>query len=470
MPVVWRYQNVQLARKATLVNHFRIVKATAPYPIQVCDPRGMPNVELTLFACNAGRYLSESTARSYTREIVRFANWIETDNLCRRQRWTLLSSVDQVRALLIHFLNSKANCVVAIGRDRAGFDIRRVEPTWETSRPVAKLFAALRIFFDLLIERKLYEQQNPMEGDNAKELIADLIRKAKTAFVSIHGRNPMPQESGIDNVRSIRSVASYFRNTSKGWLPEILDSPTLFGDVISCGERWGWNLREIAVARILFDTGCRIHEACSISLFGWSRSQFQKEILCINKGSHGILTKRLFISDKTQKILFKYVDQERVQISNQFKGISDIRETPAKQLEDMPLFLTRQNMALDPDHFRRNYWTPALQSGGIKLRPHQVRHWFVTMALNDIKARAKNPEELANLRSSLLALMAWRTDMIPTYDQAIQHHNLPNIAADLHLALEYRQEAANILALESQNSDPLPVSKSVLLLREMLGS
>ena len=205
---------------------FKIIKATAPFPFQVCNSLGMPHVELTLFACNAGKYLSETTAKSYTREIVHFASWIETDILCKRQGWTLLSSPEQIRALIIHFLNSKVKCVVAIGRDRAGFDTRRIEPTWETSRPVAKLFAALRIFFEFLIERKLYAQQNPMEGDNAKELIAEQIKSAKAAFVSIHGRNPMPQESGVDDIRNIRSVASYFRNTSKGWLPEILDSPS----------------------------------------------------------------------------------------------------------------------------------------------------------------------------------------------------------------------------------------------------
>lgn len=449
---------------------FKIIKATAPFPFQVCDSLGMPHAELTLFACNAGKYLSETTAKSYTREIVHFASWIETDILCQRQGWTLLSPPDQVRALIIHFLNSKVKCVVAIGRDRSGFDTRRIEPTWETSRPVAKLLAALRIFFELLIERKLYVQRNPMEGDNAKELIAEQIKNAKAAFVSIHGRNPMPQESGVDDVRNIRSTASYFRNTSKGWLPEVLDSPTLFSDVIASGELWGWSLREIAVARILFDTGCRIHEVCSLSLFGWSSSHFQKEILCINKGSHGRLSKRLYISDKTQKILIKYVEKERSLFPQEPKSITELTKLPPKQLAKMPIFLGRASHALAPDHFRRNYWTPALKNAGIKLRPHQVRHWFVTMALNDIKARAKSPEELQNLRSNLVALMAWRTDMISTYDQAMQHHNLPIIASELHLALEARQEASNTFTLENSINDTLPLSQSLLLLKEMLGS
>lgn len=449
---------------------FKIIKATAPFPFQVCDSLGMPHVELTLFACNAGKYLSETTAKSYTREIVHFASWIETDILCQRQGWTLLSPPDQVRALIIHFLNSKVKCVVAIGRDRSGFDTRRIEPTWETSRPVAKLLAALRIFFELLIERKLYAQRNPMEGDNAKELIAEQIKNTKAAFVSIHGRNPMPQESGVDDVRNIRSTASYFRNTSKGWLPEVLDSPTLFSDVIACGELWGWSLREIAVARILFDTGCRIHEVCSLSLFGWSSSHFQKEILCINKGSHGRLSKRLYISDKTQKILIKYIEKERSLFPEEPKSITELTKLPPKQLANMPIFLGRASHALAPDHFRRNYWTPALKNAGIKLRPHQVRHWFVTMALNDIKARAKSPEELQNLRSNLVALMAWRTDMISIYDQAMQHHNLPIIASELHLALEARQEASNTFTLENSINDTLPLSQSLLLLKEMLGS
>ncbi len=70
----------------------------------------------------------------------------------------------------------------------------------------------------------------------------------------------------------MRLSASYFRLKGNQWLPEILDEPALMNRVMSAGEQWGWTLRETGLVRILFDTGCRVHEACQLSVADWVQS------------------------------------------------------------------------------------------------------------------------------------------------------------------------------------------------------
>jgi ABC-type oligopeptide transport system substrate-binding subunit len=72
------------------------------------------------------------------------------------------------------------------------------------------------------------------------------------------------------------------------------------------------------------------------------------------------------------------------------------------------------------------------------------------MALNDIHKRAKTDEELQNLRSELRELMAWRSDMLPIYDQAMRRLDIPNLASNIHK----RIEAEHLLAITRLKSQP----------------
>lgn len=112
--------------------------------------------------------------------------------------------------------------------------------------------------------------------------------------------------------------------------------------------------------------------------------------------------------------------------------MADFARANAAGLAGDPLFLTLAGTALDPDHFRRDFWTPALRSAGIVLRCHQVRHWFVTQALSAIQAGARSEAQLLRDRAAFRELMAWKSDMLPVYDQAVRRHDLPGTAARVH--------------------------------------
>lgn len=450
---------------------YRIVRSRGTYPFHVIDHKGMPHIELTIYACHAQEFHSIKTALSYAREIVAFASWVESSQIALRQGWTLLGKPNEIRSLVSFFLTQEMKCIVAIGKDKLGFDTRRIEPTWETNRSIERLFAALRSFYGVLQTKGFYSSSNPMEGDGASDLIAEAKRRNIADFVAIHGRGPMHSDSGVDKFKKIRNSAAYFRLRGDQWTPSVIDDPTLLNTVLSAGEKWGWKLREICLVRILFDTGCRIHEACALTLADWGSGGFQKELRAISKGSHGLRVKQLFISDRTVKVLQRYVSEERSKFDSDHRTFVEFNRMSTAELTKTPIFLTRIGTAINADHFRRNYWMPALQKSKIKLRPHQVRHWFVTTALNDIHERAKSDEELQNLRNRLRQLMAWKSDMLPTYDQATLRHNLPELAHSIHIRVEAQHLAAleKKAKFESTEKQNRLKTYSQELLEEMLG-
>ena len=138
---------------------------------------------------------------------------------------------------------------------------------------------------------------------------------------------------------------------------------------------------------------------------------------------------------------------------------------PPENVHQLPLFCTKRGHLLTPDYFRRYRWTPVLAAAGINIRPHQVRHWFVTMALNEIHRSANSEADLLQKRNALQVLMGWRSDMLPAYDQARQRHDLPLLASTIHAYIENKQAEASLITDFPDNRE----SQGSLMLKEMFG-
>ena len=361
---------------------FRLIKGAPPYQVHVIDPLGLPDPTLTLYANWALVRHSERTARAYMRELLAFMDWAYQDPVVARQGWTLFGEPTQARALIEHFLSSQLRYIVSLRPDKHGFDTKRLEPKWGVTRDAAHLLSALRSLYRVLRDKGRYPYPNPMDGDDALELIAAERKRANNAFVAANGRLPMPTASGVDPPQQRLPVASYFRLGRK-WEPKALDDPMLRSAVLQAGASWGWSLRETCIAKIMFDTGCRIHEGCGLTVGDWQHSKLGRELTCINKGSRGQRSKTLYLQNDTVKALHAYVEEERLAISG--ARLIDLRDLAPETAFETPLFLTNRHSSISPDYFRSAFWTPALLKAGLRVRPHQVRHWFVTMALEDIE-------------------------------------------------------------------------------------
>jgi site-specific recombinase XerD len=441
---------------------FRLRRSNGDFPFHVTDTHGLPHLALTLYACRAGKYHSAITVKAYLRHLLAFFSWVEQDEVVKRQQWDLLGDSAQIRAALEYFLTTRLHCTLFFGRDLAGTDIRKIQVTWGKAYRINHLLAALRSFYQLLIAVQFYSYPHPLDLQGTNNIIARIQQQYLNDFVKHNQRSPMPSDSGVDRWRPLRLASSYYRIKDNHWIPEYLEDPELMNRVLMAGTSAGWTLQDIVIARILFDSGCRIHEVCSLTVQDWKVNGFRNIFSALSKGSRGKRVKTIIMTDKTLKILLRFIRQDRPEL---LLYLNNRNVLPTRHEHELPLFCTKRGGKLTPDYFRRYRWTPALTAGGLKIRAHQVRHWFVTMALNEIHISSGSEADLRQKRSALQTLMGWHSNMLPAYDQARQRYDLPSLASAIHAYIERKQLE---LPAVSDQAEPRE-SHGELMLREMFG-
>lgn len=112
----------------------------------------------------------------------------------------------------------------------------------------------------------------------------------------------------------------------------------------------------------------------------------------------------------------------------QFRNEEEVRKhgNTAQRLRT-PLFLTQRGNIYQPHAFRQTAWSPALQAAGMYARPHQIRHWFVTLVL--IRIEQTYRLDRPNYRAARLAFgryMGWKNveAMLAVYDRALERHGM----------------------------------------------
>jgi integrase len=223
----------------------------------------------------------------------------------------------------------------------------------------------------------------------------------------------MPAVSGVDPPSGIRLSENYFRCVERQWQPRAIDDRDLPDLVYAAGKSYGWGLRELCIARMLFESGARISEICSLTAADWAHSRLGASFDAQNKGSHGERTKLLLVSQPTVKLLHKYFDGDadrracdRTRLT--VRDLLTLIDRGSAKLGDIGLFLTTRGTMLRARLFREYYWTPALRAVGLDVDPHQGRHWFVTNALRNIEASAAGETDLRRRKEELIHYMAWK--------------------------------------------------------------
>jgi site-specific recombinase XerD len=225
----------------------------------------------------------------------------------------------------------------------------------------------------------------------------------------------MPTCSGVDPPSGIRLSQNYFRCVEREWLPRTVDDPDFPNLIYAAGKSYGWKLRELCIARTLFEAGARISEIAGLSVLDWAYSQFMNRLAAKNKGSFGVRTKCLVISHPTAKLYRKYFDDEvegRRAHDPRHLSLADVTKTmnhDPQALAKISLFLTRRGTPMSARVFRECHWTPALRCAGIDADPHMARHWFVTNALRNIEVTANDGAAYARRKQELIQYMKWST-------------------------------------------------------------
>jgi hypothetical protein len=150
----------------------------------VVQPDGLPDIALTLFANEQLKSLSASSVPAYVREIVALLNWAREDQVVLRESWSLTGSPAVVRNLVREYLCVGAKCKVTTRPDTLGLKVTYVKQTDESRINVHILLTALKRFFDLLIEKRIYRFPNPLIHEDAARVGSSIRESYREAIRS----------------------------------------------------------------------------------------------------------------------------------------------------------------------------------------------------------------------------------------------------------------------------------------------
>jgi integrase len=421
------------------LNRFRIVRLSADLQRQfqlsdlICsDPDGMPFREGNAFyrwmidenACEPG------TAYNYLHAVFPFFTFLWTGSPPLR----FSAPAALIRQRVRDYLKEKLGCLVR-PHPCGNFIVKRSKPITATS---ARLFlTALRRFYFWAILKCEYTEVNPMEWTT--RLIA-----------SEPGFKPeMPARSGLtlpeDPGRRVPDT--YFCMVAEEWQPHIIDDPQLRQLLLPAFR----HARDRVIARILFDSGARISEVLGLTLADWRCLGQRERARATNKGSHGQRVKEIWWSADTTQVLRDYVNAERHRWDPKQRGLEDLPDAA-------PLFITDEGAPYTYKAFYA-HWRKACAHLQVKITPHQVRHWYVTMALSFIETLPDQTKR-AEYRQALVAYIGWRN---PVTIQVYDHHLHQLNFAPIHAALARLGEGGSERSTPASPSpSPLPIGLNVI--------
>ena len=413
---------------------------------QVVRDDGLPDITLSLFASELMKSLSPASVPVYMREVLALFNWALSDATVQRHQWKMLGHIVEVRNIIREYLTVGAKCKLTYRADRTGVKVTYVSETQETRINVRILLAALRRFYDHRISAKIYPPPNPLLHAEVDRVTQELRNRYRRAINEMEGRDPMPAVSGVDAPSGIRLSANFFRCVEREWVPKTIDDPDFPHLVYKAGKEYGWCLRELCVARMLFEGGGRISEVLDLTALDWSTSQFLNQFQARNKGSFGVRTKRFVVSSATAKLVRRYFDDDangRRAHDRQRLCLTDLTKMDTADLAGVRLFLTTRGDPVTQRMFRSDYWNPALRAAGIVAPPYIARHWFVTNALRTIERTARDQNEMVRRKAELVQYMAWKTAerTLRAYEHVVRDSDfIDTTLKSIHKAMRQREQ------------------------------
>lgn len=435
------------------------------FPLQVLRADGMPELPLTVFADELRRVLSPGSAYAYVREVVLFANWAQKDAIAAAQGWRLYGEPREVRNLAEEYLTTVGECRVTRRPDTLGIRVAYVNAVDGKRINVRLLLAALKRLYQILADAGLYPFSNPLVHADATRAITEFRRGSRAAMQALVGRPAMPPSSGIDPPEDIRLSENYFRLVRREWQPRSIDDPEFPSRVYAAGERYGWKLREVCVARTLLESGARISEVFDLTAADWSVSSFGNHFSARSKGSFGERVKTLVISNPTAKLFRRYFDQDRrcpAKQSLTVSALGRIQKQNPEQLLRIRIFLSQRGTPMTAGLFRDHYWRPALRAAGLDADPHTCRHWFVTNAMRHMEEAVINEADLARRKQELIQYMAWRSGerTLKAYEHVERGRSFAGRLQAIHREMRKREQrtvkqlAAGVgIAIAAPNGD-----------------
>jgi integrase len=398
------------------------------HPFLVFDGQDRLHFFLTRFAKEACSRLDPKTVQIYLYSLCPYFTWLDTDVWQVRMGQTWDASPEQVSRSIDDYLVQKLQCQIL--PQRQGW--KYVAMTVGTKSTLRIFLAALKLYYQLMREQKLYSFANPLVDSMHVTIAAALAHLEREEKEQKPPR--MPDQSGVEAPRrrpKHRLTDSYYKLERDEWQPQIIDDPNLPGDILAGGRKLSLKRtrqRDEVVTWLLFETGARVSEVTGLMLSDWVVLGTKNKAKAFSKGSYGRGIKIVSFAEDTVILLRRYFDEERIRFDPHAYSLDLYLELAARHridLSTIPLFLSSQGTQHTPKEYREHYWNPACAAAGIEADVHQARHWHVTREVRDIYETAKNAKEVEQRMRDLIDYMKWKSDeTLAAYEHYFeqQHH------------------------------------------------
>ncbi len=377
------------------------------FELLVFNCKNQPFLPLTEHYHDCIGRISKSSALSYMQCLLPFFTWLEQFSNFQGKRVKWDDSPDIIRIAIEDYLMNEMACKV---REKDTF--RFVNRTSKSPNTVNRFLSALKSFYKSLIHLKQYEYLNPLIDSY------NILNDYKSNIEGVRKDKPrMPSEAGTEDATSHRRLTdSYFKLINEEWQPKIIGDIHLPYHVYQAGKKVNWSLREVVIARMLFETGARASEVIELTIGDYrSRKSFQ-EASTFNKGSHGKRVKFLRFSKDTVKLLMRYINTERKQYDELQRNFDILPD-------EVPIFLTELGSPLTYESWYY-HWDKAMKECEIRLNPHKTRHWFVTSRLQEIYNTSNTEADIKQKKNELIKYIKWKDEeTIKVYEHYFDEEN-----------------------------------------------
>ncbi|MCD4646225.1 integrase [Bacillus mycoides] len=363
------------------------------FELLVFNRQQQPFLPLTEHYHDCIRKISKSSALSYVQCLLPFFTWLDQYSNYQGERVKWDDPPDILRVAVEDYLMNEMACKV---REKDTF--RFVNRTNKSSNTVNRFLSALKSFYKSMIHLKQYKFLNPLIDSYA------ILNDYKSNIEGLRkGKPRMPSEAGTEDVTLHRRLTdSYFKLINEEWKPEIIGDIHLPYQVYRAGKKVNWSLREVVIARMLFETGARASEVIKLTIGDYRSRKSYQEANTFNKGSHGKRVKFLRFSKDTVKLLIKYINKERKKYDGLQRSFDDL-------LNEEPIFLTELGTSFSYESWYY-HWDKAMKECEIRLNPHKTRHWFVTSRLREIYNTSNTEAEIKQKKNELIKYIKWKDE------------------------------------------------------------
>jgi hypothetical protein len=354
---------------------------------------------------------------------------------------------EQLRTVLIDFYRERLGCLIRPdpGRECARVFSTRDTPLQESTLQVLR--SALRDFYLIMRDERLYAFPNPLTS----ETLMHLKSLHEQAIVNAGA----PDRAGIrgeTHERTLRLPTAFIRYPKAGeWKPdlrkELVDVRAgihkVFDAMMECREI---SCREKIVLELLRNTGARLHEIVLLTVGGYRNEGIAGQAQVVSKGSLGREIKTIYFAHNpnVMQYLARYLEHIRPRWDP--KGRTRLAEVDNTE----PLLLTEHGTPYSVKCFYHHWYKhyPRFHAlCPVLFSPHDIRHLFITEFLIMLRQECGagtdhfDAERYQREREAFgSTIMGWRsTHTIDVYDHSRDGEQTLHILAIMQHQLAERR-------------------------------